>query len=510
MALQYLVDYAAENLSAVIATALVAVICAAAWLMRSKAGSSSLPGPWSLPVVGNIFLFGSSPHRNVTNLAKHYGEVFSMKLGSMEAVILNSVDVVKEALVKRASDFSGRPPLHTFLLSSNGGRNVAFTDFGKRYIQNRRALDLALQTQTQDSVAFTEKIQAEADALVCSLLNSRKEKFNPSNQIGNTAASLQFRLFFGERLRSRYLKEAQELIDHSTDFIENSAVGNMVDFMPWVKTVFKNQVRKVEETVRSLTTFIRKLHQLRMREIQEKGDESTTIADTLIKIKKNQDKYLASDEDGNSSDEDDFDNERVINLIADSFGGGYEKLGTAMKWFVAYLVAYPEAQEQLYQEIAHVKGTNPISLEDKKKLPLLEATVLEVLRRSCFLPFALPHCTVRDTTVAGFKLPKDTIVFVNLWGCCHDPKYFKDPFKFNPLRHLDTKQQQVKPNSCMMAFSDGDRRCPGEGYAKSALFILMGTLVQKLRVRNGTEEPIEEKFGLTLRPKSHSVKVQAR
>lgn len=166
-------------------------------------------------------------------------------------------------------------------------------------------------------------------------------------------------------------------------------------------------------------------------------------------------------------------------------------------------------QANLRREIERVKGDSPLSLDDRNKLPLLEATVLEVLRMSSFLPFALPHCTTRDTSVAGYPLPKGTIVFVNLWACSRDPQYFDEPYKFNPYRFMDENKQNVVRSPCFLAFSAGDRKCPGEGFAKSVIFLVIGTLVQHLKLRNGTEDPIEDKFGLTVRPKPYSIHVDA-
>lgn len=518
MAMQILTSLLPENFLALYIATFVTALCVGIFFLSSPRGSRKVlpPGPWSLPVIGNIFLFGASPHKNVTNLSKHYGKVFSMKLGSRDVVILNSVDVVKEALVKRVSDFSGRPPLHTFVVSSNGGRNVAFTDFGSKYANNRRAIDQALQALTSDSEAFSEIAQLEGESLVQSLLSSQKEKFNPARHLLSVSASFLLRMFFGADLRKKHHREACELMTQSTDFIEGSAVGNTVDFMPWVKTIFHKQVLKVDETVKSLVKFVRRLYSSRMKEVanvDEKSDKDTIVSDYLTKLvhdrkKSSMDELPEHDLEHTLIGE--FDDDNIVHLIADSFGGGYEKLSTALRWCIAYLVAYPDAQEQLYKEIKHVKGSKRISLNDKKQLPLLEATVMEVLRRSCFLPFALPHSTIRDTSVGGYNIPKDTIVFVNLWACCHDPQYFDEPFKFNPIRFMDKKQQKVKPHSCMIAFSEGDRKCPGEGFAKSALFIMIGTLVQNLKLRNGTEEPMEDKFGLTLRPKNTTIYVETR
>lgn len=41
--------------------------------------------------------------------AKLYGNVFTLYIGSRPAVVINGLQAIKEALVNKAADFSGRP-----------------------------------------------------------------------------------------------------------------------------------------------------------------------------------------------------------------------------------------------------------------------------------------------------------------------------------------------------------------------------------------------------------------
>ena len=54
------------------------------------------------------------------SLRKKYGSVFSMKVGSFKLVVAEDVDSVKEVLVKRSADYAGRPPFHSFVITTLG------------------------------------------------------------------------------------------------------------------------------------------------------------------------------------------------------------------------------------------------------------------------------------------------------------------------------------------------------------------------------------------------------
>jgi len=49
---------------------------------------------------------------------------------------------------------------------------------------------------------------------------------------------------------------------------------------------------------------------------------------------------------------------------------------------------------------------------------------------------SIPHCTLVDTTVGGYFIPKDTVIWPNLSAVMKDPKEFPNPEKFEPKRYL--------------------------------------------------------------------------
>ncbi|GBO13850.1 hypothetical protein AVEN_14314-1 [Araneus ventricosus] len=72
------------------------------------------PGPWGLPVVGYIPFLPKDVHLHFINLAKKYGDVFSLRLGSELVVVLNDTSSIRDAFSKQ--EFLGRPPNSAFSL----------------------------------------------------------------------------------------------------------------------------------------------------------------------------------------------------------------------------------------------------------------------------------------------------------------------------------------------------------------------------------------------------------
>lgn len=69
------------------------------------------PGPVPWPILGNLALLGQYevPFEGFTALSKIYGDVYSLTLGSTRCVVINSLEVIKEALNQNGKFFGGRP-----------------------------------------------------------------------------------------------------------------------------------------------------------------------------------------------------------------------------------------------------------------------------------------------------------------------------------------------------------------------------------------------------------------
>ena len=100
---------------------------------------------------------------------------------------------------------------------------------------------------------------------------------------------------------------------------------------------------------------------------------------------------------------------RIEQILADFIQAGLETTSTALGWAIYYMLAYPDVQQKIHDELDQKIGSQrgPV-LSDKESLPFVEATLLEVLRISTIAPMALEHQTMVDTTVGGYSIPKDT------------------------------------------------------------------------------------------------------
>ena len=74
---------------------------------------------------------------------------------------------------------------------------------------------------------------------------------------------------------------------------------------------------------------------------------------------------------------------------------------------------------------------------------------------------------------------QDAIISANLLHVHYDPKYWKNPEEFNPLRFYDETSNTFVPNERMVAFSIGKRYCLGQSLAEKEYFLFFSNILQK-------------------------------
>ena len=483
----------------------------ALWPGRSPSAPLTPPGPWGLPVIGHLLHLGRRPHYTLTELRATYGDVYIIKMGSWPTVVLNGIDTVRDALVRKTDDFSGRPDFYSFKFLANGN-TMGFSDYGPRWKLHRKIAQNALSLCVKKrEIPIERSILNEVDTLVKNLTALNGETpLNPHTEIYLSVGSIICDLCFGKRYQ-RDDPDFLQLIKMNDDFMSFVAAGNPIDIMPWMRHISQRSFRRFLSILKTMDEWClrkRKEHLMTYDPSHIRDITDAFIKATSYHDKKQRDSLGLTDE-------------HILTTVQEMIGAGFDTISTTLEWAILYLVTNPELQRRVQLEIRDVIGNDRLpSVADQSNLPLVEAFILETMRHACIFPFALPHSTTIDTSINGYHIPSKTLVFVNLWSVCRDPKKFHDPNVFDPQRFLKRAgahsecdfviDKSVVEN--FLPFGAGRRRCPGEILAKSELFLFFASLVQKCSFKPipGRPYKIESKYGLTLKPTDYEVLIEKR
>ncbi|XP_014674506.1 PREDICTED: cytochrome P450 2U1-like [Priapulus caudatus] len=191
-----------------------------------------------------------------------------------------------------------------------------------------------------------------------------------------------------------------------------------------------------------------------------------------------------------------FSEEQLLVLVSDIFGAGSETTTTTLKWAFLYMIRHPDKQSKVQEELDRVIGRSRLPcLNDQASLLYTQATLFEVFRRSSVVPLGVFHAAVKETTLAGYRIPEGAIIGPNLWGIHHDPALWQNPNEFQPERFLDSDGNLMKPDT-LLPFSAGLRTCIGELLARQEAFLFFASVLQRFNLVPPEGGPVPEDSGL--------------
>lgn len=487
------------------------------WFFLAPATSKNLPpGPRPYPVIGNLTqLVGKPIHLAVTDLAKEYGKILTLYLpGGQRCILINSVDLAREALLIKKDDFAGRPRTFIGDFLTREAKDIFFADFSKTMILQRKLVHSALRMYGSGLKQLEVRICDEAGRMLDRLSAHQGNAIDPKDDISLMVLNVICAVTYGESYALDD-DEFQRIIKYNDHFIRLFKGFNILEMLPWLR-FFPIEESRILREAKELRDAVL---DTKYHEHKKKFEESTNkkdikiqdLTDALLKAF-----YEAQEEDGKISQV--LTEDHLVMIINDVFNAGIQSTIATLLWLLAYMVNYPDIQSRVHAELDDVIGRDrKPRLEDRGRLPYLESTVAEVLRIATTTPLSIPHKSTRESSLGGYDIPKDTMMMTNLWAIHHDPKEWEDPDVFKPERFLDVEGNfsVSGPNGyrSYLPFSAGRRVCLGESLAKIELFLVTSRLLHQFKFEPAPETQLPELSGIVgvvLVPESYKICIKNR
>ncbi|CAI9601556.1 unnamed protein product [Staurois parvus] len=485
----------------------VFLVCLEACMwVRNHGQKRGPPGPFPWPFVGNAMQLGQAPHLTFCKMTQRYGNVFKIRLGNHDIVVLNGSSTIREALVKHSSEFAGRPNFTSFKIIS-GGKSMAFGGYSDLWKVQKRIAHTTLRAfstiNAETKKQFEHHVASEVQDLIQVYLHlsSGGQYFDPYHECTVAVANVMCALCFGKRY-SHDDQEFKALVGRNDKFGQTVGAGSLVDIMPWLQA-FPNPVRSLYRSFKDLNIEFFDFVKSKVSRHREtyKPEVTRDMSDAFIGVI----------EHGSGAS---LDKDYVEGTVTDLLGAGQDTNSTALAWIILLLIKYPHIQQKLQDEIDRVVGQDRMpTAEDKTQLSYVQAFIYEALRFSSFVPLTIPHSTTSNVIIDGFCIPKDTVVFVNQWSVNHDGTTWNNPDIFDPERFLDEHRQLNRDLTYeVMIFSMGKRRCIGDQLSMLQMFLFTTIMLHQLSFHANPKEELTMDCinGLALKPVPYTVTVRAR
>ncbi|KAG8063277.1 hypothetical protein GUJ93_ZPchr0003g17262 [Zizania palustris] len=474
----------------------------------SARGRRLPPGPPGIPVLGALARIGPAPHAGLAALARKYGPVMYLKMGTCGVVVASSPYAAKVFLKALDARFANRPAVASAVDITYGYQNMVFANYGPKWKLMRKMASVhllgarALADWTavrRDEVGRLLRGMAEAshaarpvvipEVLVCAL----------ANIVGQVTVS--------KRVFDVQGDESNSYKDMVVSLLTGAGLFNISDFVPALSRLDLQGVQaKLRRVHNQFDDLITKLL----------AEHAATAADRAAAGRPDfVDRLRASvgvdDEDGETITE-----VNIKGLIFDMFTAGTDTSSIIVEWAMAEMIKNPSVMARAQEEMDRVVGRGRrLEESDIANLPYLQAVCKEAMRLHPSTPLSLPHFSFDDCDVDGYRVPGNTRLLVNIWAIGRDPSVWEEPLEFRPERFLPggpaAKVDPLGNYFELIPFGAGRRICAGKLAGMVFVQYFLGTLLHSFdwRLPDGEEKlDMSETFGLTL-PKAVSLRAVA-
>ncbi|XP_051139778.1 cytochrome P450 76T24-like [Andrographis paniculata] len=461
------------------------------------------PGPYPLIAIGNFHQLGKNPHQSLAKLSKTYGPLMHLRLGSVDTIVVSSPEIAKEILLRHDGAFPERRIGAAARALRHHTKSLACLPVGAKWRSLRRICqERMFSAQRLDSgrLLRQEKLRKLVDhgrdccrkKLVMDV--GTAAFVTALNLISNTLFSMDFADYGSD--------SSQEFAESIRGLMRVLGKPNVADFFTILRTFDLQGIKRESEF------YVGKLlgifdgiidRRLEMRRNSERGEAMDDMLEALLQI---------NEEDQKNDEADDhLSRDDIKHLLLDLFVAGTDTSSSTVEWTMTELLRNPNIMCKAKLEIQTIIGQEKRFIEesDIPKLPYLQAIIKESFRYHPPGPF-LVRTKGRDDhiEIKNYTIPKNALIFINIWAVGRDPIVWSNPNMFDPERFLHGKIIDVKgQNFELIPFGAGRRICPGMALAYRMIHLMVASLIHNFdwELEGGIEPEdvdISENFGLSL------------
>ncbi|CDP15067.1 unnamed protein product [Coffea canephora] len=438
------------------------------WKSRNQIPKSKLPYPpeaaGGLPIIGHLLSFNtkSSVARNLAAMAEKYGPVFALRIGMTPALVVSNWESVKDCFTISDKALSSRPESIFAETLCFGNASFAFAPYGPYWREIRKIVFLDLL-----STRGLEKVRHKVSGMRYS-----------ETEVG-TNKDAQFQKVF------------KALVHYAGQFVLSDMIP--IPFLKWLD--IGGHIKSMKGFTKELDAVVQDLwdehtqRRMNSETIDEKG-----FMDVLLSKIQSESVFGYSRETAIKA--------TVMTLIV----GGFETTSTHLTWLMSLLLNHPHVMKKAQEEIdRHVGKDRWVEESDIKSLAYIQAISKETLRLYP-PPISVPRRAIEDCTVGGYLIPKNTLLFVNVWKLHRDPRVWSEPDKFLPERFLNSCNGPRKMHDdgysldyAFTPFGSGRRSCPGMLMATQVIYLIVARLLQGFEFTTPSNLPVDMTEGLGTR-----------
>ncbi|KAI3825606.1 hypothetical protein L1987_07101 [Smallanthus sonchifolius] len=426
------------------------------------------PGPSGLPLIGNLHqLHTNHISDHLWQLSKRYGPLMSLRLGRVQTLVVSSALMAKEVLKTNDSIFSSRPVFTGQRMITYGYKGLVLTPYNDYWREMRKICTLHLFTSKR-----VQSFRSDREEEVFLMINKIRSEIttscehevvvNLNETIMTLTSTIICKIAYGKR-QWQDMSRFHELLLECQEVLVKFYFRDHFPFMGWLDHLNGSMARLLKN-FNDMDEFYQELVDEHLNPKTPKVQDD--IVDILLQLKK----------DDSCSFGLTFDHIKAI--LMDIFLAGTETVASTVVWAMTLLVKNPKVLKKFQQEVRSVVGNKgKVEEDDLQKLDYLKAVIKETFRLYPVAPLLVPRETIDKCVLAGYTIPKKTLVHVNAWAIGRDPKSWENPNEFKPERFMGSSIDYKGLDFELIPFGSGRRGCPGMSLGATTMELILSNLI---------------------------------
>ncbi|KAL7584249.1 hypothetical protein Lser_V15G41976 [Lactuca serriola] len=454
----------------------------------------------ALPFLGHLhFLRGQAPLARVLGkIADEYGPVYTLRLGSRQALVVSSWQMVKECFTTNDRNFAARPNMATSRHMVYNKAGFAL-ESGPYWREIRKLVTLELFT-SHGLEKFKNVRSSEVTNFINGLSLFSQKNANEASVIDmgkwfeNITFNITIKILAGKRFSITGSSEGNNEDLHVHEAIKKGmylmGVFIVSEFFPYLEWMdIGGYVKAMKQVAKEVDGVIGKwLDEHVERRKEYDGEKEADFMDVMLSTL--------------SKDAEMFGHGRETIIKATTMVlmiGGSESTALTLTWALSLLLNNPHILKAAQKELDMIVGKRKwVEESDIKNLRYLQAILKESLRMYPPGPLAPPHEAIEDCYIGGYHISKGTRLIVNIWKLHRDPQIWSDPHDFRPERFLEEHSDinYQGQNFEYIPFSTGRRVCPAITLAFEVVHLTLARLLQGFDLSTPMGKPVDMSEGL--------------
>jgi cytochrome P450 len=434
-------------------------------------------GQWLL---GHALEFGRDPLA-LFQEARGHGDVVRIRFGPFRVYVLNSPDVIRQALVAEARKLG--KGLNFGRAKRLIGNGLVMSE-GESHDRQRRLMQPAFH---RSQVArYVNTMRDVAVPRISAWQDGGTLAFD--TEMRSITLTVLTRTLLSSDIGADVIEEIERLLRVLLSELVARGITANVPGLAWVPT---RSNRRFGTACRRLDVLLAGIIDGYRRAGANRGD--------LISIL-----MRARDDDSGAGMTDKQLRDEATTLVI----AGSETTGNTIAWACYLLARHPQLQERLHEEADLVLKGADAGYEALGRLPFTRAVITEALR--LYNPvWILPRRALVDVELGGYLLRAGSRMFFSPYALNRDARLHRDPDRFDPDRWAsDYSRSDMR--AMFFPFGQGIRNCIGEGFAWAESTLLLSAIAARWQLRLADSAAVDPVVSSTLVPSELPITVTRR